>query len=316
MGKVNRRRNTRNKKTGIDAASATATATTTALVNPYSASSGTNPCYHGSTADKFQPGSEYLKAVEEYLDTCHQISLLNNQDGNQVDHRMLMENPGFCRFIFVICTLLNIQDGIRGSQAMQQMKYEEDHRHLMKDPEFSRFIFAFCTQQYLKSNNFKAGTPHPFIHILLTLGIRCRYSTDPEKVKKYFRDISTERGKIKVLARETTTHCNCMNEAKDIAKTMDKMGQCHGCRNDFPKETLRLCDGCQFWKYHDRKCQLRYWPIHEADCKQMQNDMQVRVRLDRMKLKLEQGKMQNDMQVRVLLDRMKLEMEQVKRNEE
>ena len=287
MGKKNRRRNPNN------AASATANATANATDNAfvlspatiklgslYSASSGTNPCYHGSTVDKFQPDNEYMKAVEEYLNNCQETSLLNSQDAQ-----------------------------------LHAGKYNEDYRHLINNPEFCLFIVAICTQYYLASSESPVLHENRQFRCLLFLGYECIKPTG-DKRSKFNRDACTERGVINILVRETKTHCKCMNEAKDIAKKMDKMGQCHGCRNDFPKETLRLCDGCQFWKYHDRKCQLRYWPIHEADCKQMQNDMQVRVRLDRMKLKLEQGKMQNDMQVRVLLDRMKLEMEQVKRNEE
>ena len=245
MGKKSRRH--RNKKTGNGAASAsasnsaTATATTTEVVSPYSASSGTNPCYHGSTADKFQPGSEYLKAVEEYLDTIRQMNLLNIQDGSHVQ-----------------------QAGI----------FEEDHKHLMKDPEFSRFIFAFCTQQYLEGNflflskvTLKIKPRLSPLHTILVLGIGCRYGADLEKEDKYLRDAFTERGIINILFRETTTHCPCMNEAKDIAKKMDKEAMCNGCNLIFPKETLRPCTGCQKVDYHNRKCQSNHWPEHRSDCK-------------------------------------------------
>ncbi|OEU18143.1 hypothetical protein FRACYDRAFT_238576 [Fragilariopsis cylindrus CCMP1102] len=265
MGKINRRRNT-NKKTGTDAASA--------LVSLYSASSGTNPCYHGSTADKFQPGSEYLKAVEEYFNTCRQGTLLNNQVADKFQ-------PG-CEYMKAVWEylktchrLLDNQDGSQFLQAMQKMRYDVDHRHLMKDPEFSRFIFAFCTQQYLKSNNFKAGTPPPFIYILLTLGIRCRYSTATQikEFDKYNRDAFTERGIINILFRETKTHCPCMNEAKAIAKTMDKEAICNGCNLIFPKETLRPCTGCQKVDYHNQKCQKKHWPTHRFDCKRFKIGM-------------------------------------------
>ena len=78
MGKKSRR----NKKTGNDAASATATASVTATA-ANGAGSGTKRCLHGSTADKFQPNNEYIKAVEDYLDIRHQAALLDNQDGSQ-----------------------------------------------------------------------------------------------------------------------------------------------------------------------------------------------------------------------------------------
>ena len=247
MGKINRRRNT-NKKTGTDAASATATATTTALVNPYSASSGTNPCYHGSTADKFQPGSEYLKAIEEYLNMHHQGTLLNNQDSDQL-----------------------------------YMKYEEDHRHLiMKNPEFYRFIFAICTQMYLaatESSVRESSVCHKNerFRSILCFGAVC-IKLPHDKLNKKLLDALTERGVINILVRETKSHCKCMNEAKKIAKTLDKVGQCHGCKEEFPKLTLRLCNGCQVWKYHSPECQRNDWAIHREDCKKLQA------------LKLKQGK--------------------------
>ena len=243
MGKKSRRH--RNKKTGNVAASATATATATAttteVVSPYSASSGTNPCYHGSSADKFQPDSEYEKAAQEYVDMYHHIVL----------------------------NILTIQDVRRVQQSTDiQKKYYEDHINLCNDPEFVRFIFAFCTQQYLESNNFKDKSRQQVIRMLLTLGIQCRYDTDDlEKFEKYYRDINTERGTIKVLVRETTTHCNCMNEAKDIAKTMDKVARCNGCNLVFPKATLQFCDYCQNVRYHDSDCQRNHWLEHQFDCK-------------------------------------------------
>ncbi|OEU11286.1 hypothetical protein FRACYDRAFT_246400 [Fragilariopsis cylindrus CCMP1102] len=151
-----------------------------------------------------------------------------------------------------------------------ERKYEDDHRHLMNDPEFVRFIFASCTQQYLESSNFKDKSRQHVIYTLLMLGIKCRYGTDPddlEKFHKYHRDINTERGTIKVLARETTTHCNCMNEAKDIAKTMDTDARCSGCKLVFLKATLKYCDGCQHARYHDSDCQRNHWFEHQFDCK-------------------------------------------------
>ncbi|OEU06389.1 hypothetical protein FRACYDRAFT_254694 [Fragilariopsis cylindrus CCMP1102] len=242
MGKKSRRH--RNKKTGHVAASASATATATAtanaLVSPYSASSGTNPCYHGSSADKFQPDNEYEKAAQEYIEMYHHIVL----------------------------NILTIQDVRRVQQSTDiQKKYYEDHINLCSDPQFVRFIFAFCTQQYLESNDFKDESRHKVIYILLQLGIQCRYDTDREKMKKYLRDINTERGIIKVLSRETTSHCNCMNEAKDIAKTMDTDARCSGCKLVFLKATLKFCDGCQHARYHDSDCQRNHWFEHQFDCK-------------------------------------------------
>ena len=100
------------------------------------------------------------------------------------------------------------------------------------------------------------------------MGLFCRYRTTPKELHKYDRDIRTDRGIIKVLVRETKTHCKCMNEGKVIAKTMDISGRCYGCMEEFPKETLLICNGCQSVRYHDRDCQRNHWRrIHKFDCK-------------------------------------------------
>jgi hypothetical protein len=240
MGKKSRR----NRKTGgkNDAASATATAAASA-----SASSGTNQCHHGSTADKFQPNGEYRKAAQAYIDMRHQANLLNNQNGSRPQQEIAI-----------------------------QTKYKEDHRHFMKDPEFHRFIFALCTTKYLDGCNFKAdGRKRQTIQYLLLLGLSCRYMTTPEKWDKYRRDIKTDRGIIKVLVRETATHCDCMNEGKGIAKTMDQIGRCYGCMEEFPKETLLICNGCQYVRYHNRECQINHWHIHKSDCNNLRSTAKV-----------------------------------------
>ncbi|OEU08089.1 hypothetical protein FRACYDRAFT_250310 [Fragilariopsis cylindrus CCMP1102] len=243
MGKKSRRN--RNKKTGHDAASATAIASAIAsatdsatAIAASSAGSGTNQCFHGSTAGKFHPKSEYMKAAKEYVEMLRQEALLDNQDGSKKQQAL----------------------------AIRRI-YDEDHMYLIKDPEFCRFVFAFSTKKYLESNNLKDKSRGLVIRALLHLGLFCRYRTTPKELHKYDRDIRTDRGIIKVLVRETKTHCKCMNEGKVIAKTMDINGKCHGCLEEFPKETLSFCDGCQLLKYHNRECQINHWHIHKSDCK-------------------------------------------------
>jgi hypothetical protein len=152
-------------------------------------------------------------------------------------------------------------------------KYDDDHKHFTEDPEFCRFIFGYCTEQYLRSNNLHDNDRRVIIIDLLTLGLTIRNSRNKisnEQSSKYKRDIRTNRGIINCLARETKTYCNCMKEGKDIARTMEKVGSCYGCGNEFPKETLSLCNGCQFVKYHSRECQINDWPIHKLHCKPRQ----------------------------------------------
>ena len=248
MGKKSRRNN---RKTGKknDAASTTASTTATAIASATAAntaSSGTNLCHHGSTADKFHPNHEYMKDAKEFVCMRHQVNLLNNQDSSKDQQEKAI-----------------------------QMKYFDDHMHLIKDPEFCQFIFAFCTKQYLESNNLKVRHQRKLIQALLFLGLTCRYSTASKEFDKYVRDIGTERGMIKVLVRETATHCTCMNEGKGIAKKMDKVGKCHGCKKEFPKKTLSFCDGCQYMKYHNRECQTNHWHIHKIDCKKLGSEAKV-----------------------------------------
>ncbi|OEU11606.1 hypothetical protein FRACYDRAFT_263265 [Fragilariopsis cylindrus CCMP1102] len=245
MGKKSRR----TRKTGNnDAASATATAiaATTASATASasaasSASSGTNQCFHGSTAGKFHPKSEYMKAAQVYFDARRQMTLLDDRDGRNAIRRI----------------------------------YDEDHMHLITDPDFHRFIFAYCTQQYLESNNLKDQSRKPSIKVLLHLGLGYRYRSASTERHKYHRDILTDRGIIKVLVRETKTHCLCMNEGKVIAKTMDIIGICHGCQTEFPKENLSFCSGCQVLKYHNRECQINHWHIHKSSCEAI-----AKVRID------------------------------------
>jgi hypothetical protein len=237
MGKKSRR----NRKTGNnDAATASASASATAANGAGSGSgSGTYRCFHGSTAGKSQPNGEYMKAAAEYVHMLRQETLLDNQDGS-IDQQVIPI----------------------------ERRYFEDHTHLIKDPEFHRFIFAFCTKQYLESNNLKNHSRQQVIFMLLRLGLMFRYRTTPKELTKYYRDIRTDRGIIKVLVRETKTHCKCMNEGKVIAKTMDISGRCYGCMEEFPKETLLICNGCQSVRYHDRDCQRNHWRrIHKFDCK-------------------------------------------------
>ncbi|OEU07184.1 hypothetical protein FRACYDRAFT_251487 [Fragilariopsis cylindrus CCMP1102] len=153
-------------------------------------------------------------------------------------------------------TLLDNQDGSKDELALaiRSVIYDEDHMHLIKDPEFHRFLLHPLRRQV--------------VHDLLLFGLMCRYRTAPKELTKYNRDIRTDRGMIKVLVRETKTHCKCMNEGKVIAKTMDKTGRCDGCKEDFPKLTLRICNGCQYVRYHDSDCQRNHWQrIHKFDCK-------------------------------------------------
>ena len=90
MGKKSRR-NTRKTVGKNDAASATASTTATAsaiasATAANAASSGTNLCHHGSTADKFHPNNKYMKDAKEFVCMRHQVNLLNNHDSLSLIH--------------------------------------------------------------------------------------------------------------------------------------------------------------------------------------------------------------------------------------
>jgi hypothetical protein len=199
-------------------------------------------CFHGSTIDKFQrPNSEYMKAAEEYYSMRQHFS-----------------NTSLTKFHNITQQIEIIE------------KYDNDHSHLIEDPEFCRFIFAYCTQRCLESKNLQDYGRRQEIWGLLSLGLMCRYSTTSEEWDKYHRDIDTDRGIIKCLVRETATYCDCMKEGRGIARIMEKVGRCHGCKNEFPKETLSFCNGCQVARYDNHECQIIDWPNHKSACKQIQ----------------------------------------------
>jgi len=202
-------------------------------------------CYHGSTEEEFNNnGSEYLKAVEEYF---HRIQKEARKQHSQHDNL--------------------------------SKKFADDYLHLMIDPDFGKFLFAWCTREFFRSNSLNKPVQRNNIKILMVLGFLVRYHYAPsdegknvgfgsiymENLSKYNRDIYTDRGIINCLARETP--CDCMKDGKKEAKTMDKVGYCFGCKEQFPKETLLVCSGCHDVKYHSRDCQLKYWADHKIQCR-------------------------------------------------
>ena len=94
-----------------------------------------------------------------------------------------------------------------------------------------------------------------------------------EKFIKYMRNLGTERGVINCLARETP--CKCMDGAKERAKSMAKVGFCHGCRKEFPKETMFLCSRCGGFNYCTGVCQRNHWPVHKTECNEYRNQRSI-----------------------------------------
>jgi len=122
-------------------------------------------------------------------------------------------------------------------------EFYKTNKRVMDDPTFSCFVMAHVTDDFLK------GKDDDTLRLRLWLLLLMRYLTIPEhegkdagldseymkNYLKYSRDIATKRGRIKCMAREIP--CDCMEEKRVEAQSMDKVAMCHGCYEDFPKVT-------------------------------------------------------------------------------
>lgn len=210
----------------------------------------TTVCYHGSTAEKFFPGSDYLKAIRDHF----LFSLKMNKWKEHLDEGTYAVRP-----------------------ALQtEIDYIKDLPHLVL------FAFAYATHLFL---NFNDTRSRRVVEVLLTHGIRIKYHTVPslqvtisgdytsEKYYKYCRDaVSGDRGIINCLARETKDFCDCMKQKKVEAHDMVKRGRCDGCWGLFPKDQLLECKGCHVDRYHSKECQTNDWPKHRLRCKAVQEN--------------------------------------------
>lgn len=165
-----------------------------------------------------------------------------------------------------------------------QRKFGNDHVELVKDPRFGQFVFAFSTTMYLNTylnSNLKSSYSFNAVQQLLQLGISIKFACtssirlsvvegcDKDIGFKHIRDINDERGVINCLSRETKNFCDCMKPKKIEAKNMEKLGQCHGCKEWFQKADLLFCTGCNAVKYCSKECQRQKWNDHKVDCKRI-----------------------------------------------
>mmetsp|Transcript_3132 Transcript_3132/g.3530 ORF Transcript_3132/g.3530 Transcript_3132/m.3530 type:complete len:239 (+) Transcript_3132:13-729(+) len=140
------------------------------------------------------------------------------------------------------------------------------HQRLVADLDFWKYIFSFATRIYL-DNKFLEDNDLLKLRVrsMVRLGIICKYNGD--KINKYCRDIDTDRGIIKCLARETlSASCECMKASKLEAQAMEKLGGCFGCTQKFPKMQLRLCSRCKVAKFCSNECMKKNWSEHKANC--------------------------------------------------
>ena len=143
---------------------------------------------------------------------------------------------------------------------------------LMVETKFDNFLIAHITDDYLKEKN-------NLLHLnRLCLLVDLRYVHIPEHegkdvgpeskyikhYKKYMRDITTERGRINIMAREIP--CDCMEEKRIAAKLMAKVASCFCCNEEFPKKQMLRCTGCDMVQYCSKDCGKKHWPTHKDCC--------------------------------------------------
>ena len=208
-------------------------------------------CYHSSTAEKFADDSGFQDAVISYLKI-----LDRTYPGELYVKNQLVSEPAFDL--------------------------------MLTNSEFGEYIFALCTELLKHDINNEGWESAAFgkgmaLQKLVSLGIAIKYYWIPRakekdinpgsvyyrKKKKYEVDITTIRGLVNVLARETKPFCDCMKEEKSKAKTMQKVGLCFNCGDDFPKRQLLLCAGCLGAHFCSKKCQLQQWSSHKALCEKL-----------------------------------------------
>ena len=140
------------------------------------ATTANSMCYHGSTAERFSPESDYRKSIQEFLSY----------------EKVLMERYG--------------------KEENRCLCFLGGFETLLKElPELDQFLFAWSTHLFL---NLDDEESRKMIELLLLFGIRIKYEDsshdNSDKIHKYNRDIQSgdDRGMINCLARETKNCCD------------------------------------------------------------------------------------------------------------
>lgn len=187
------------------------------------------PCYHGCTKKEFQNCGDYYQILESY-------------DRDNYTHE-------------------------------QRTKFRETHKRYMLDAIFGNFVIARTTNDYLKG---KIYTVLLVERLFLLLDIRYMFipndageemgpeSENMKTYNKYLRDVRTERGRINCMAREIP--CDCMEEKRLAAKSMDKVAMCYYCWEEFSKKDMLRCTGCDLEQYCSTACSIQAWPKHKVYC--------------------------------------------------
>jgi len=150
--------------------------------------------------------------------------------------------------------------------------FYEKFQYVLVDPTIARYVIARITDDFLK------GKDNATLRLRLILVLLIRYCLIPrhegkdvgpeseytKNYHKYSRDIATERGRINCIAREIP--CDCMEEKRIEAKSMEKIAVCFSCEEHFSKEKMLRCKGCNHIQYCSKECSITHWPEHKPFC--------------------------------------------------
>jgi len=199
-------------------------------------------CYHGCCMKKeFNNRGEHYKVLEDYE---RQLLNLDKDDADVMVWAATLKN------------------------------FYEQRKHVVSDPKFGRFAIARITDDYLK------GKDDDLLRYRLCLLLYSRYQLIPQKegkdvgpkseysknYHKYSRDVTTERGRINCMAREIP--CDCMKAKRIAAKSMKKIAVCFFCEEEFSKELMLRCKGCDHVQYCSKECSIKDWPGHKKHCRE------------------------------------------------
>mmetsp|Transcript_36179 Transcript_36179/g.41342 ORF Transcript_36179/g.41342 Transcript_36179/m.41342 type:complete len:232 (-) Transcript_36179:155-850(-) len=152
-------------------------------------------------------------------------------------------------------------------------EFYKTNKRVLDDPTFGNFLIAHVTDDYLKGKDDATLRKRLFLLVMIRYVYIPRNEgkdvDSPESKytrnrNKYIRDINTERGRIKFMAREIP--CKCMEAKRIEAQSMERVAMCFGCYKDFPKENMLRCK-CNHVQYCSTECSKKDWPRHKARCR-------------------------------------------------
>mmetsp|Transcript_28229 Transcript_28229/g.31633 ORF Transcript_28229/g.31633 Transcript_28229/m.31633 type:complete len:245 (-) Transcript_28229:65-799(-) len=197
-------------------------------------------CYHGCTKKEFNNCGEHYKVIEDWV----RLDLLDDAE----------------------------------THSKECEKFYEKNQRVLGIPTFDRFLVAHIADDYLKGKTAAYLRSRLFLlvqirHFPIT-AIMTNVNKDSRDLRiekgamtnfnKYSRDVHTERGRINLMAREIP--CDCLEEKRKAAKSLAKVAMCYFCWQEYPKQTMLRCKGCELEQYCSQECSIKAWPEHKVYC--------------------------------------------------